>query len=275
MGTSLTPSTSQTNNKTIRNQITNSPSGIGASIRNLNESLRLFEFANYEIITDDKVISETDTSRDWTYYKSAYYFFKHGYGSELSLKNAFAYTLKDDYFESGVLHVIDLSGKKHLLNYLVDRKSIVEEIDNDDDDEENEKIYSTETSYYVFDPLSYMKNRTSSAVEINSIASYKMSEQLRGNVHKTDSLMSFVSHYLKETEQTEPSLVYKMKYLDGDKTVHPAGEYDGTRGFGSTFVFLPVVDEDSTQPYEVLYDNVDDNVYLKFIDHSTTHPTWK
>ncbi len=92
--------------------------------------------------------------------------------------------------------------------------------------------------------------------------------------------MDFSNYYLVD----EPSAIVKIKFIDDINKSYPLGTYSSERGSGGNYIFIPQDSDEERQEdnpnliwdnrYTIIYDDPNDNLYLKTVENPLTTPEW-
>ena len=171
-------------NADIYQMLDASPEDKQQLISTLYEALQLYQIGNFTSSDDNIRIFENGIN--WEHHKPGYYAVLSNSGCCATDSNWLRYILSSDYEQVGYLATSQRDGSGHVYNY----------------------IYH-DGWYYFIDLTHYHASGSpvDSAVEDGNMNSYRVTDYILGNLHKTRSVESYVS-YVQESFTDPPGLMF-------------------------------------------------------------------
>ena len=175
-------------NADIFQMVQNSPEDKQSAISTLYEALQLYQVGGFASADDNIRISENGIN--WEHHKPGYYAVLTNCGCCATDSNWLHYILDGDYDEVGYIAFSMRDGNGHVFNYIL-----------------------RDSWYYVIDLTHYRTDWIATAVEDGSPDSYRNSDPVLGNIHKTQSLETF-AEYLLDNTGDPPGLIFAYTASD-------------------------------------------------------------
>ena len=226
-------------NAEISQMIGHSPEEKQSEISTLYEALQLYQIGGF--LSSDDNVRIPENGVDWEHHKPGYYAVLTNNGCCATDSNWLHYILDGDYDEIGYIGLSQPDGSGHVFNYILQ-----------------------DGWYYLIDLTHYLAAGGNTAVEDGNLEGYYASDFILGNIHKTQSLQAYAD-YIQAKFNEPPALI--VKYTASDV---PA--IDGVRNpDGSVEIVYAQMND---LELEVLFDNPDDQLTLRFETAPTQQANW-
>lgn len=172
-------------NTDIYQMLDASPEDKQQLVSTLYEALQLYQIGNFTASDDNIRIFENGIN--WEHHKPGYYAVLSNSGCCATDSNWLRYILDSDYEEVGFIATSQRDGSGHVYNYILH-----------------------DGWYYFIDLTHYHASGSpmDSAVEDGDMGSYRSTDYILGNVHKTRSVESYVN-YVQDSFNDPPGLMFK------------------------------------------------------------------
>lgn len=226
-------------NAEISQMIGHSPEEKQSEISTLYEALQLYQIGGF--LSSDDNVRIPENGVNWEHHKPGYSAVLTNNGCCATDSNWLHYILSGDYDEIGYIGLSQPDGNGHVFNYILQ-----------------------DGWYYLIDLTHYLAAGGNTAVEDGNLEGYYASDFILGNIHKTQSLQAYAD-YIQAKFGEPPALI--VKYTASDV---PA--IDGIRNpDGSVEIVYAQMND---LELEVLFDNPDDQLTLRFETAPTQQANW-
>ena len=174
---------SRYSNADIHGMLSASPEEKQQNISILYEALQLFQIGNFLPSSDNVRIFENGI--DWEHHKPGYHAVRTNTGCCATVSNWLRYILDGDYEDVGFLATSERNGSGHVYNYIL---------------QDGWYYFIDLTHYCAYDP-------SMTAEETGKLSSYRNSDIILGNIHKTKDVQSYVD-YMQQSSSNFPGLIF-------------------------------------------------------------------
>lgn len=205
-------------------------------ISTLYEALQLYQVGGFYASDDNIRLPENGVN--WEHHKPGYDAVRTNTGCCATDSNWLRYILDGDYDEIGYIATSQRDGSGHIYNYILQ-----------------------DGQYYFIDLTHYRTDWIATAVESGSMDDYNASDRVLGNIHRTESVDSFVG-YVQNSFGDPPGMMFKY-------TAENCLAIDGLRGAdGVTIIYedAPGVE------LEVIYDDPGDSMTHSVVPGPVSRP---
>lgn len=204
-------------NREIYDLLGASPEVKQEKMTTLYEALQLYQVGNFTPSDDNVRIEENGIN--WEHHKPGYHAVRTNTGCCATDSNWLNYILDGDYDEVGFIATSQRNGSGHVYNYILHNGW-----------------------YYFIDLTHYHASDNMSAMEDGDMSSYYSSDFILGNIHKTQSVQSYVD-YVQNKFNDPPGLMfmYDAENVLAVDSVSIGGKnqitYEEANGLEQTVVF--------------------------------------
>lgn len=227
-------------NAEIYAMLQESPEQKREKIATLYEALQLYQVGNFTSSDDNIRIEENGLF--WEHHKPGYHAVRTNTGCCATDTNWLRYILDGDYEEVGFIATSQRDGGGHVYNYILQ-----------------------DGWYYMIDLTHYHASGgpMATAVEDGTMDSYFATDRILGNIHKTQSIASYVD-YVQQTFNDPPGLMFRY-------TAENVLAVDSVRSDSGVQI---VYETANGQPIEVIFDDPADALTVVRETSPVNIPDW-
>lgn len=236
----VTLGTSRYTNMDIHQMLSASPEDKQRNISTLYEALQLYQVGNFTPSDDN--IRIFDNGINWEHHKPGYHAVRTNTGCCATDSNWLHYILYGDYEEVGYFATSQRDGSGHVYNYILH-----------------------EGWYYIVDLTHYHASGSimDSAEENGDLSSYRATDFILGNIHKTRNIQNYVD-YVQATFYDPPGLM--LMY-----TAENVLAVDGSRSDRGVQI---IYENAANVDIRVVFDDPSDSMEFVRAESPTNLPDW-
>jgi len=231
---------SRFSNMDIHQMLGESPEAKRDNISTLYEALQLYQVGNFTPSDDN--IRMMENGINWEHHKPGYHAVRTNTGCCATDSNWLHYILSGDYDEVGYLATSQRDGSGHVYNYILH-----------------------DGWYYFIDLTHYHASGSpiNNAVEDGDMNSYRATDFILGNIHKTQSVQAYVD-YVQQNFGDPPGLMF----------MYTAENVLAVEGRPNGSMVQIIYEEANGQQIDVIFDDPNDQLEFIRMPSPVNLPDW-